>query len=111
MILRRNHSDFPAANGRPAFSHDDLTVIYEDQMKQLSAEYYDNEGHVIHYSIQESNDTLSTVFISLPVPNLPRFRLTYTLKTPDSLTMRFEMAQPAKPDVFIKYLEAGAHRK
>src|SRR5262249_32328531 len=30
VLTRRNHADYPAAKGRPASTHDDLMVIYQD---------------------------------------------------------------------------------
>ena len=48
VLVRKNHSEYPAANGRPAILHEDVMIIYPDAAKQqLRAFYTDNEGNVI----------------------------------------------------------------
>jgi hypothetical protein len=49
--LRENHVDFPVATPRSAFAHDDLTIIYPDPAGSMRAIYFDNEGHVTHYTV------------------------------------------------------------
>src|SRR5512144_2320075 len=50
VIIRRGTSDYPAAGGRPATHHEDLTLIYPDDGSGAAAIYFDNEGHVIRYT-------------------------------------------------------------
>ena len=52
IIVRTNNADYAATSERPAFRHEDLMVIYCDESKNLLADYYDSEGHIIHYSGQ-----------------------------------------------------------
>lgn len=111
ILVRRNHSDFPASQEHPAYSHDDLMVIYREGATQTRAAYFDNEGHVIRYSTEFSSDSNSVVFISDPAPLTPRFRLTYEKKGGDMVTIRFEFAPPGKPDSFTRYIDAVARRK
>lgn len=111
VLVRRNHSDFPASPERPAYSHDDLMVIYREGTTQTRAAYFDNEGHVIRYSTNFSPDSNSVVFISDPAPGTPRFRLTYEKKGDGLVTIRFEFAPPGKPDSFTRYIDAVARRK
>src|SRR5947209_18842668 len=57
VLVRRSHTDYPAAQGRPAFAHDDLMVIYLDESShKFRADYFDNEGHVIRYLADISQD-------------------------------------------------------
>lgn len=52
VLVRRNVADLPAAEGRRAGKHEDLMIIYhEPGGKQFRASYFDNEGHVIQYSV------------------------------------------------------------
>lgn len=49
VLVRRSRADYPATPQRPAFSHEDLTIIYrEEPSGAVRAAYNDNEGHVIH---------------------------------------------------------------
>jgi hypothetical protein len=102
VIVRTNHADYPAANGRPASTHDDLMVIYADAGSQLKADYYDNEGHVIRYAVTVSPD--GAVFVSDPSTSAPRFRLTYKPAEAGAVSGQFEIAPPGQPEAFKSYL-------
>jgi hypothetical protein len=54
-LVHRNKSDYPAVEGKPATSHADLMILYRD-VDQVRAEYWDSEGHVIHYSVEGAVD-------------------------------------------------------
>lgn len=56
VLVRRNYSEYPATAAKPPFRHDDLMVIYQEPQKGTRAEYFDNEGHVIHYSVNFAED-------------------------------------------------------
>ena len=52
ILVRRNHAELPAGNGRPAAVHEDLMVIYKSQdSKSAKAIYFDSEDHVINYTV------------------------------------------------------------
>ena len=107
ILLRRNFAEYPQANGKPAYRHDDLMIIYHDgAAHDLRAIYFDNEEHIIHYVIKPSGNT--AVFLSEGPQDAPRFRLTYTSAGPDRLKVKFEIAPPGKD--FATYIEAGARR-
>ena len=63
VLMRKNHSEFPASKERPAFSHDDLMIIYQEA-GQTKAVYFDNEGHIIHYVVTFPEKQPSVVFES-----------------------------------------------
>lgn len=108
VLVRRNHADLPAANGRPAAKHDDLMVIYPGVGKE--AEYWDNEGHVLRYTADLSADGRTLTFVTAPVASAPRFRLTYTKTSDATLDIRFEIAPPGNPEGFTPYLSGRARR-
>ena len=111
VIVRKSHTDYPAAEGRPAFSHDDLMVIYADEAAHtFRADFFDNEGHVIRYTPSFSADRRTITFVSDPVPSQPRFRLTYLKKPDDTLGIKFEIAPPNAPDNFKMYVEGSARK-
>jgi hypothetical protein len=111
VMVRRNHAEYPAANGRPAANHDDLMVIYREGMPATArAIYFDNEGHVIRYAV-EAGAPDAVTFVSEAAAGMPRFRLSYK-KLPDGwLGGKFEIAAPGKPEEFKTYLEWTAKRK
>jgi len=112
ILVRKSYAAYPPTKDRPAYRHDDLTVIYkESDIAPPRAIYFDNEGHVINYSIRISPDQKTIEFVSDVLPSSPRFRLTYVKTGSDTLTLRFEIAPPGKPDSFSTYIEAKAKRK
>jgi hypothetical protein len=112
ILVRRNRADYPATKDKPAYSHTDLMVIYQEPEGQATrAIYFDNEGHVIRYAVSLSKDQAILTFLSDPSPSAPRFRFTYNKATNDSMTFQFDIAPPGKPEAFSKYLEGSLHRK
>lgn len=111
VLVRRNHAEYPATKERPAFSHDDLMVIYQEPQKPTQAIYFDNERHVIHYTVEFSKDEKVVTFVSDLVPGTPRYRLSYTRTANNTVVIRFEIAPPGNPESFSPYIEATAYRK
>jgi hypothetical protein len=106
VLIRKSYAEYPATNGRPAFRHDDLTIVYRED-GELRAIYFDNEDHVIRYTIEAAPDGVR--FVSDSAAKGPRFRLTYTSTGKDTLKLKFEIATPGKD--FSPYIEAKAHRE
>jgi hypothetical protein len=97
VLVRRNHSEYPAKGAAPAVAHDDLMVIYPVAGGSAHrAVYFDNEGHVIHYTAEWSADGKTLTFLSDPAPGAPRFRLVYGVSAPEELTVTFEAAPPGE---------------
>jgi hypothetical protein len=112
ILMRKNRSAYPAAAGRPAFVHDDLMVTYRTEGDgPAKAIYFDNEGHVIHYTATVSTDRQAIRFLSEASTSAPRFRLTYAKEDEGKVRITFEIAPPGKPDAFKTYLEGTARRK
>jgi hypothetical protein len=108
ILVRRSFAEYPAANGRPAFRHDDLTVVYRDAAsRQLKATYWDSEGHMIPYAMLAAAN--GVVFESEAPRSATRYRLTYTSAGKGQVKIRFELAAPGKD--FAAYIEASARRK
>jgi hypothetical protein len=82
--------------------HHDLTVIYVDpESKSLMAIYFDNEDHVIHYTVESGPDSVK--FLN------DAYRLTYKKTGESRLTLDFDIAPPGKP--FANYIHAVLSRK
>jgi len=112
VIIRKSHTDYPAAGNRPAFAHDDLMIVYSaGAQKEFKADYYDNEGHVIHYAIEFSNDGRTCTFVSDVIAAQPRFRLTYAQVKAGHVAIKFEIAPPNDPEKFKVYVEGTAKKK
>ena len=109
VLTRHNYAEYPASKDKTAFRHDDLMVIYHDAENSTRADYWDSEGHVIHYSV-----SLSPVGLSLasdPAQPGPLYRLTYLKTDANSVKITFEIAPPTDRTAFKTYIEATAHRK
>jgi hypothetical protein len=111
VLVRRSWAEYPPAKmgGAPP-RHDDLMIIYPGDHKSMSAIYFDSEGHVIRYHVDEQ--TAGGIrLVSDPEPGSPRFRLSYRESSPGVVAGRFEIAPPGKPDQFSVYLDWKARRK
>src|SRR5438876_1557823 len=76
VLTCHSYAEYPASKDKPAHRHDDLMVIYPSPSgKNTRADYWGNEGHVIHYDVNLSLGKL--VFLSDVNQPGPRFRLTY----------------------------------
>ena len=112
VLVRRSYAEYPPSKDKPSYRHDDLMIVYKDtDGKGTRAIYFDNEGHVIEYSVTFSQDQKTLTFLSEPVASAPRFRLIYTRVKDDVLSFEFDIAPPGKPDSFSRYIEGKAHRK
>lgn len=103
VILRTSYSEYPATDGKPASRHDDLMVIYAVPGVGARADFYDNEGHVIHYVVH-SPEPGCTIFLSETAETGPRFRLSYKLEASGVLKGEFAIAPPTARETFAPYL-------
>lgn len=108
VLVRKNTADYPASKDRPASHHEDLMVVFHEG-GATRADYFDNEGHVIHYAVAIRDGNAR--FVSDSSPGAPRFRLTYDWSGGKALDITFEIAPPGSPDAFKPYIRATAHRK
>jgi len=98
VLVRRNRLEFPATPQRPAFTHEDLLVVYRDADPTPNrAIYFDSEGYVIHYTATFSEEGKVLTFLSDASPQAPRQRLTYVQNGDGTLKVKFEIAPPGKP--------------
>ena len=109
-ILAR-HSSAAGCKGPADFDceHGDLLYIYQDLPGEpLKAIYFDNEGHVMHYSVSTPTPA-SAVFVSDPAAPGPQFRLVYELKGA-TMSGEFQTRMPGKTE-WSSYLEWSGARK
>lgn len=110
ILVRRSYAEYPASKDKPAYRHDDLLIIYEDAAtKSKRAIYFDNEGHVINYTVATSADGCTISLLSAPEESAPGYRLTYLEKSANQLDGKFEVAAPGKE--FATYLQWSSRRK
>jgi hypothetical protein len=110
VLVRTNRAEYPASKERPAFSHQDLMVIYREPADgPFRAIYFDNEGHVIHYRVGTAGGG-ALEFLSEPGAG-PRYRMTYSRTAPDGLAIRFGIAPAGEAEAFRTYVEATLHKK
>ncbi len=85
-------------------------VIHPGEKGAMKAVYFDNEGHVIHYTVEAAKEPGTLVFLSGPSPSAPRFHLTYAKRPGDEILIKFELTPPGTSDGFRTYLEGKARR-
>jgi hypothetical protein len=108
ILVRKSHSEYPAANAKPAVIHDDLLTIYPDTAGSgFKAIYFDNEGHVINYRIVVYEKTITLT--SDTTSSRPVFRLVYTNLGQDMINVSFGISQDGEK--FITYVEGKCSRK
>lgn len=108
VLVRKNHADYPKAKDRPAFSHDDLLVLFKES-EQTRATYWDNEGHHLEYAVTVEGAKFT--FLSAALPGAPQFRLTYVVGEKGALSIAFDLAPPGSSGAFKPYIKATAHRR
>src|SRR5690242_10921595 len=105
IFVRKSFAAYPATADRPASRHDDLLIVFVEDDK-LRADYFDSEGHVIHYKVTVAPDSKSVEFLSDPLPDSPRYRLTYR-KTDDANVMKLEFEIANSGGAFTRYIDAS----
>lgn len=108
ILIRKSFAEYPATVDKAAYRHDDLMVIFREG-ESFKAIYFDNEGHVIRYTINVSADAAKAVFTSDGATGAPSFRLTYEKTSETALAGKFEIAPPDRP--FSTYLEWTARKQ
>jgi len=110
-VLVRRSDDSAACKGPASFDceHSDVLYVYQEGENQpLKAIYFDNEGHVIHYSVS-TPDSNTAIFISEASSSGPRFLLVYELK--DAVMWgKFQMRMPEQAE-WKSYLEWKGTKK
>jgi hypothetical protein len=107
ILVRKSHSEYPATANKPQVIHDDLMVVYPDfSGNPAKAIYFDNEGHTINYSITYSDKSI--ILTSDKIPNVPIFKLTYSLIDNETVNTKFEMSQDGVK--FFTYIEGKSKK-
>lgn len=81
-------------------------IIYMDRNLEPRAIYFDNEGHVINYSIVFEDNSI--ILTSDMIGDVPAFRLTYTLLDNNMINTKFGISQDGKN--FVTYLEGKSEK-
>lgn len=110
VMVRDNRAEVAAPEpGKPPTVHADLMVIYKDAGSgSFRADYFDNEGHVIHYGVSFPSVGVGAMFETDPGGKGPRFRLVYEPAPGGGLTVDFLMAPPGGE--FRSYVKGALKR-
>ena len=103
-VLARQ-STYTGCKGPEDFNcaHGDLLYIYpEGPDHALKAIYFDNEGHVIHYSVSVPEPS-TAILLSDPATPGPQFRLIYQLHDA-TMSGKFQIRMPGQQN-WTSYLE------
>ena len=96
VIVRKNRAEYPPKQGeKVVLVHEDLIIIYRQPGEQhFRSIYFDNEGHVINYTVSFPSKQPSVVFESEVTKKSPHFRLVYEITKEGSLSVEFFVAPP-----------------
>jgi len=83
-----------------------MVVYFDVGESPTKAIYFDNEGHVINYTIAYADKSITLT--SNKVANTPIFRLTYTLFENDVVNTKFEMSRDGVN--FMTYIEGKSKK-
>lgn len=94
ILERKNRAEFPPKPGETSgMVHEDLLIVYPQKGDpHFRAVYFDNEGHVIFYSV--TVPTAGKAVFESEGTEGPRFRLVYTVGEKASLDVEFLVAPP-----------------
>lgn len=107
ILVRKAHTSFPKTENRQATVHDDLMIVYPDYSESpVKAIYFDNEGHTIEYTVICADKSI--IFTSNKIPNVPVFRLTYSLLDKQLINTKFEMSRDGES--FSTYIEGKSKK-
>lgn len=104
ILVRRIAADTPGGH------HDDLMIIYHAAPDTVRAIYFDNEGHVIDYTLAPAPGPGQATFVSRAAAGRPRFRLGYRLNDDDTVSIDFAV-QPPDAAGFQTYFAGTARRR
>jgi hypothetical protein len=108
ILVRKSHSEYPVTKDKPAIVHEDLMIVYPDNTGTPGkAIYFDNESHIIHYTITYSDKSIQLT--SDKSVNVPAFRLTYISLDDSTVNTKFEMSQDGEK--FMIYIEGLSKKK
>jgi hypothetical protein len=109
ILVRKNHTVFPATSNVATKVHDDLLIIYPGTRNgNQEAIYFDNEGNTIKYKVAFKEN--SVILTSEKSANSPTFRLSYMKIDNATVNITFEMATPDSPEAFKIYLSGKASK-
>ena len=104
-LVRHNHAEYPAANGKPPYTHDDLLVVYRE-VKPVATKglYLDSDGYYARYTVTSSAPGQAT-FVSDVIPGFPRYRTSYAFLPDGRLSTSIEVSPAGKANAFAPFLQ------
>ncbi len=96
IIIRNSRAEFaPEPGEAKGLVHDDLLIIYQQPGEtQLRAIYFDNENHIIHYTLSFPVKQPGVIFDSEAGEGSARARLVYETLPDGKLMTEFLVALP-----------------
>lgn len=111
ILVRKTHVDFSSTTDHPAYAHDDLFVIRQEEDGSTLSIYFDDNGRIIHTRAEPLKDDRTITFISEASPVKPQFRFTYLHGPGQAVTIRFEISPPGTPGEFSVHTEGIVKRR
>jgi hypothetical protein len=111
IVVRKNRAEYGPRPGETTRTvHEDLLIFFrQPDGSQLKAIYFDNEGHVINYTVSFPVKQPAVILESEANEKGPRFRLFYEAAQGGSLSVEFFMAP--RGEELKSYIKGIIHRK
>ena len=96
VLIRTSRAEFAPELGKTeGLVHEDLLVIYQQPREEkFRAIYFDNEGHIIHYTLVFPEKQPAVVFESEASETSPWARLVYEANADGTLGVEFFVGAP-----------------
>jgi hypothetical protein len=109
VIVNRVTSTYPPENGKPGYTYEALMVLAKDATTGgVSGEDYDSVGDDLRFTLVQTGEPGTAVFLCKSVAENVVFRSTYHLTDPNTCTIDFEMQMAGKP--FVSYATGKINR-
>ena len=105
-ILVRKHN-YVYIKDKAYLVFNDMTIIYLVNGTPSKAIFFDSEGYSRNYTISYSGKTIT--LISEKIPQMPTFRITYTLIDDANVIYRYEISRDGVN--YITYVEETGKKK
>jgi len=88
-----------------------MIIYFDNNSIPGKAIYFDNENHVINYSVTYDDITNSVILTSEPLYDKSIVRFTYTKIDENNVKAKFEISPTGQIDAFRTHLEGNAHKQ
>lgn len=108
IILLKGRYEYPVTEKRPALTHNNLMVIYQNADKKINkAMYFDDDGQAIQFTATQTDSTI--IFNSDKSAASPFYKIVYTYIDKNTLDIKMEKSKDGI--TFSTYMQSKSQRR